>query len=92
MCIRDRDLSPSGDRFEILTSQVDFEPVKHALESAKVPYETASIQMIPKNLVPVSAANARSVLALIEALEDHDDVQNVYTNCDIPDEVMREVA
>ena len=86
------DLAKSGDKFEILTNPHDFEAVKKALEQAGVSYESASIQMVPKNLVPVSVANARHVLALIETLEDHDDVQNVYTNCDIPDEVMKEVA
>jgi len=86
------DLSKTGDKFEILTSAADFETVKRALDDAKVPYESADLQMIPKNLVPVSAANARQVLALIEAFEDHDDVQHVYANCDVPDEVMKEVA
>ena len=86
------DLSKAEDKFEILTSPADFEIVKKALESAKIPFESADIHMIPKNLVPVSAANARNVLSLIEALEDQDDVQNVHANCDIPDEVMKEVA
>ena len=86
------DLSQAGDKFEILAGSSDFEAVKKALEQAKIPYESASVGMFPKNLVPVSPANARQVLALIEALEEHDDVQNVYANCDIPDEVMKEVA
>ena len=86
------DLSKAGDKFEIITSPSDFEPVKKALEDAKIPYESADLRMIPKTLVPVNVGNARQVLALIEALEDHDDVQNVYANCDIPDEVMKEVA
>lgn len=86
------DLSKSGNHFEVVTSPHDFEAVKKALDTAKIPAESASIQMIPKTLMPVSPANARTVLALIEALEDHDDIQNVYTNCDIPDEVMKEVA
>ncbi|MBI4395299.1 MAG: YebC/PmpR family DNA-binding transcriptional regulator, partial [Candidatus Omnitrophica bacterium] len=86
------DLSKAGDKFEIITTVNDFEVVKKALEDAKVPYESADLQMIPKNLVPVSPSNARQVLALIEALEDHDDVQHVYANCDIPDEVMKEVV
>ena len=86
------DLSKSGDKFEIITGIADFEAVKKALDEAKISYESAGLQMIPKNLVPVSVANARTVLALIEALEDHDDVQNVHANCDIPDEVMKEVA
>ncbi|MBI3999397.1 MAG: YebC/PmpR family DNA-binding transcriptional regulator, partial [Candidatus Omnitrophica bacterium] len=68
------------------------ETVKKALDDAKVPYESADLQMIPKNLVPVSPSNARQVLTLIEAFEDHDDVQHVYANCDIPDEVMKEIA
>ncbi len=86
------DLSKAGEKFEILTGPSDFEQVKKALDDAKMVYESANLQMIPKNLVPVSASNAKVVLNLIEALEDHDDVQNVYANCDIPDEVMKEVA
>ena len=86
------DLSKEGDKFAVLTNPHDFETVKKALEDAKIPYESADIQMVPKNLVPVSSTNARQVLALIEALEDHDDVQHVYANCDIPDEVMKEIA
>ncbi len=86
------DLAKAGDKFEIITGASDFEAVKKALDDAKIPYETADLQMIPKNLVPVSVTNARQVLALIEAFEDHDDVQHVYANCDIPDEVMKEVA
>ena len=86
------DLSKANDKFEILTSPHDFEAVKKALEGTKIKVDSADIQMIPKNLVPVSPANARLVLSLIETLEDHDDVQHVYANCDIPDEVMKEVA
>ncbi|MBI4358705.1 MAG: YebC/PmpR family DNA-binding transcriptional regulator [Candidatus Omnitrophica bacterium] len=86
------DLSKAGDKFEIITNPSDFEAVKKALDDARIAYESADLQMIPKNLVPVSVSNARQVLTLIEALEDHDDVQHVYANCDIPDEVMKEVA
>lgn len=86
------DLSRAGDKFEILSGAADFEQVKKALDDAKIVYESANLQMIPKNLVSVNAANARVALSLIETLEDHDDVQNVYANCDIPDEVMKEIA
>ncbi|OGW79164.1 MAG: transcriptional regulator [Omnitrophica bacterium RIFCSPLOWO2_12_FULL_44_17] len=86
------DFSREGDNFEIVTQPHDFEAVKKAIEDAKIPVGTAALTRIPKNLTPVDAANARSVLDLIEALEDHDDVQNVYANCDIPDEVMKEVG
>ena len=85
------DLAKADDKFEVLTGPHEFEAVKKALDDAKIAYESANIRLLPKNLVPVSVTNARQVLALIEAFEDHDDVQNVYANCDIPDEVMKEV-
>ncbi|MFA6599999.1 MAG: YebC/PmpR family DNA-binding transcriptional regulator [Candidatus Omnitrophota bacterium] len=86
------DLAQAGDKFEITTSLHDFEAVRTALEKAKVAMESAQVTMIPKNQVTVSVDSARSILKLIDALEDHDDVQNVYANCDIPDEVMKEVS
>jgi len=86
------DLAKSDDKFEIMTSVHDFDKVKKALDDAKIKYESASLQMIPKNLAPADATQARSVLDLVDALEDHDDVQNVYTNCDIPPEVMKELG
>ena len=63
-----------------------------AVEKAKIKIESADLTMIPKNLVSVSADTGRKVVSLIEALEEHDDVQNVYSNADIPDEVMKELA
>ena len=86
------DLSRSDEHFEILTTVTDLEAVKKALEDAGVVHESASLQMIPKNTIAVTPQEARSLIQLIDALEDHDDVQNVYTNGDIPDEVMKEVA
>ncbi len=86
------DLTTVDDKFEILTDPHDFWSVREAIEKAKIPTESAQLTMIPKNQAPVSTDAARSVLKLIEDLEDHDDVQNVYANCDIPDEVMKEIA
>ncbi len=86
------DLQQSDGKFEITTGPADFEAVKQALEAAKIPVESAKLTMIPKNTTPVDASGARGVLALIDALEDHDDVQNVYVNCAIPDEVMKEIG
>ncbi len=86
------DMSQSGDRFEITTGPHEFEAVKEALEKAKIAAESAALTMIPKNQTPVSASDARMTLNLVEALEDHDDVQNVYANADIPDEVMKEIS
>lgn len=86
------DLSRAEDKFEITADPHDFEKVRHALELAKVPIESSQLTMIPKNQVPLSADGSRTVLKLIDALEEHDDVQNVYANFDIPDEVMKEIA
>jgi transcriptional/translational regulatory protein YebC/TACO1 len=59
-----------------------------AFAKAGIPTESAEIAMIPKNLVEVEAKNAGSFIRLTEALEEHDDVQNVYTNADLSDEAV----
>ena len=86
------DLSTSDDIFEIITAPHDFMTVREALEKANIALKSSELTMIPKNEVSVSSENARSVLRLIETLEDHDDVQNVYANADIPDNVIKELA
>ena len=86
------DLSSSNGKFEIITDPASFEAVKHSLEQASIHPESAELTSIPKNQVPLTPDKARAVLALIEALEDHDDVQNVYANFEIPDEVMKELV
>lgn len=86
------DLAASGDKYEITTGPHDLDTVREALTKANITPESAQLSMIPKNQVAVTAENARAALRLIEALEDHDDVQNVYANADIPDEVMKELA
>src|SRR3989338_2374351 len=86
------DLSKSESHYEIITSTSDFETVKKALDHGGIAAQSATLEMIPKNYVSVSPENARNVVILIEALEDHDDVQHVYTNCDIPEEVVKELT
>lgn len=86
------DLSTSNHKFEIVTEPAAFETVKAGLEEAKISFESADLTLIPKNQVSLAPEKARVVLTLIEALEDHDDVQNVYANFEIPDEVMRELV
>lgn len=86
------DLSQQDGKFQVTTGAADFMAVRDAIEKAGIPVESASLSMIPKNEVQVTAESARAVLALIEALEDHDDVQQVYANADIPDEVMKEIS
>ncbi len=82
------DFSVNEDGFEIKTAPVDFGAVQHALDAAGIKAETKELTMIPKNMVTVTAENAQAVMDLIEALEDNDDVQNVYSNAEIPDEAF----
>lgn len=74
---------------EIITSPSDFETIKFSLEKAGIEILSAKVTMVPKNLVPVHEENtAQSLLKLMEALEDLDDVQQVYANFDIPEKIM----
>lgn len=86
------DLSTTSDKFEIITDPANFEAVKAGLEQAKIHPDSAELTYIPKNQVSLTPDKARSVLTLVEALEDHDDVQSVYANFEIPDEVMKELV
>ena len=82
------DLRDAESSWEILTAPTDFKKVSDALEVAGVPVASAEITMFPQTSIPVEGGEARRVLQLIEALEDLDDVQSVYANFDIPEEVM----
>jgi YebC/PmpR family DNA-binding regulatory protein len=74
--------------FTVLTSMSAFLGVKHAIEKAKLTVVEARIEQIPTTLSPVSGENATKVVELVEALEDNDDVQRVYANADIADDVL----
>lgn len=86
------DMNSDGEKFEVTTTPHDFEAVKTAVDKAGIAVESASLTMIPKNTTAVTSETARAVLNLIDSLEDHDDVQHVYANFDIPDEVMKEIS
>ena len=86
------DMTSTDTMFEVTTAPQDLWVVREAVEKAKIKIESANLTMIPKNLVSVSPETGRKVIHLIEALEEHDDVQNVYSNVDIPEEVMKELA
>lgn len=81
-------LESSGDSFEIYTPFEDFEAVRSALESAAIDTRTAELTMIPQNSIKVEGRKAEQMLKLMEALEDHDDVQHVYANFDIEESEM----
>ena len=82
------DLQDSESSWDIVTDPADFKAVQQVVEQAGMPVVSAEISMIPSVSVPVAGGEARQVLQLIETLEDIDDVQNVYANFDIPEEVM----
>jgi YebC/PmpR family DNA-binding regulatory protein len=83
------DLEDDDDRWSITTAPGDLMGVRHALEEAGMEPSSSDISMVPTTMVEVEAeGEAKRVLRLIEALEDHDDVQNVFSNFDIPDAVM----
>lgn len=86
------DLTDSETSWEITTDPVALKAVREALERAGLSVASAEATMVPRSVVPVEGAQAKSVLALLEALEDLDDVQAVYANFDIPEDVMAEVG
>lgn len=86
------DVRTSTDAFEIVTLPDQFFKVKQALEAAGIPLQSADITMVPKSTVRVEGRDAKRVLALMEALEDMDDVQRAYANFDIPDEILQQVS
>jgi transcriptional/translational regulatory protein YebC/TACO1 len=86
------DLSDAESHWEITTHPATFNDVKGALESGGMELASAEVTMAPTVTVPVDGAQARSVLNLVEALEDNEDVQAVYANFDIPEEVLAEAG
>lgn len=86
------DLRNDGDRWEILSPPEAHESVLKALEANKIPNEDPAIAMVPKNLVRLEGKSASGMLKLNEALEDHDDVQNVYSNFDIDEKELEALA
>jgi len=81
-----------GDSFEIVSEATDLIPVRTALQEAGIDYDSADPTFLPSMQIPLDADGARKVFKLIEALEDSDEVQNVYANFDVSDEVMAEVG
>lgn len=74
--------------FKVLSNPKDFERVKKALEAAQIPMMSAEVTYLPTNEVPLTGGDAEKVLSLMESLEEHDDVKNVYANYNVPDEIL----
>jgi transcriptional/translational regulatory protein YebC/TACO1 len=86
------DLQDDGDNWEILTDPAAYEAVLEAVKAAGYKPELSEVSMIPQNYVKLEGQQARTMMRLMEAMEDYDDVQNVYTNADIDQKDMEEVA
>jgi YebC/PmpR family DNA-binding regulatory protein len=78
--------------FEVVTRPEDVEKVKERLEREKIPIASAQVTMVPKNTVTVDGKHVESILKLTEELEDHDDVQSVSANFDIPSEYLEKAS
>jgi len=87
-----KDLADEESTWEIRTDPTSLAQVRDALDAAGVPMLSAEISMLPQTTVPVDGGQAKQVLALVEALEDLDDVQSVSANFDISDAVLAEMA
>ena len=86
------DIKDQGDTWEVTSPPGELGRLRAALEAAGIAFDSADITMLPSSVVPLeSEGDARKVLRLIDALEDHDDVQNVYANFDIPDTILQSV-
>jgi YebC/PmpR family DNA-binding regulatory protein len=81
------DVREDGDNFEVITAPEDFEAVMEAIDAAGIATIDAEVTMLPQNMTPLDGDTALKMIKLIDALEDCDDVQKVYTNADLPDDL-----
>lgn len=84
------DIREDGEVWEVSTSQEHFQAVQEAFSAAGLTSLSEEVTMVPQNLVPVDVETGRKIIRLMDALEDYDDVQNVYVNCDFPEELMQD--
>lgn len=86
------DLRDGGDNWEVISAPEAHEAVLQAIHNAGIATESAEIGMVPKNLLKLEGKNAQAMLRLSEALEEHDDVQNVYSNFDVDEKELEAMA
>ena len=82
------DVRDDGDTWVVTSEPHDFPALRAALEEAGIPIENAGLSLLPKTQVEVDAEQARTLLRMVDPLEENDDVQDVYFNFDIPDAVL----
>jgi len=86
------DIKTGDKNYEVFCDPKDFENIKEAFEKKNIKYELAELTKLPNSSIKITGSEAKQLLSLIETLEEHDDVQKVYANFDIPDEVLEEMA
>src|SRR5258708_13077479 len=86
------DLRDDGDNWEVLTPTSTYEAVLEAVKKAGIEPVSSSVTMIPQNYIKLEGSQASTMIRLIEAFEEHDDVQNVHANFAIDQKVLEEVA
>lgn len=85
------DMKSDNNNFDITTAPKDFEKIKEVLKQNNIEMTVSEITMVPQSYIKLDGKEAEQMLKLMEELEDHDDVQNVYANFDIPEEIMAKV-
>jgi len=86
------DMQMGEGEFEVITTPENFEKVKKAIDDNKIPTTYAEVTMVPQSYIKLTGQKAQQMLHLMEVLEDHDDVQKVYANFDIPEEELAKVT
>src|SRR5690606_32500566 len=77
-----------GEAFEVISEPTDLVPVRSALQAAGIDYDSAESSFVPSVTIPLDEDGARKIFKLIDVIEDSDDVQNVYANFDVSDDIM----
>lgn len=86
------DMQTGEGEFEVISTPENFEKVKKAIDDNKIPTTFAEVTMVPQSYIKLAGHKAQQMLHLMEVLEDHDDVQKVYANFDIPEEELAKVS
>jgi len=86
------DMKSDEKSYEITCQPQNLEKIKSVLKEHGISWQTAEVTMVPASTIKVTGADAKQLLQLVEAIEDHEDVQNVYANFDIPDEILEQAA
>ena len=85
------DIVDNGDTFDVQSQPADFDALRQAYEDAGMEYMSAEVSMVPQNTITVDADAGAKLMRLVDAMEDNDDVQNVWANFDLPDDVLEQM-